>query len=265
MAVCAATVLMTACSPSAHEQAMSYIGRAKAAMNEGDTAAAQLLADTVHAVFPKEIAARRCADTITWRIEYSRLLRLLPTMANQLRISDSLFNAVSPKFKFYKDEKYEDIGHFEHRLLVTEKGVGRCYLKPTVDEHGVVSVTSHYIGAKASHTGFSVSADDIGISADTDTDISSFDDEGTFHEIMTPSADRSLDIVRFVSENADNKVKVSLLGKPYFYYLNASEKTAFRETFVLHQALNNIHKLNDSELRAQQKLEILKRKLSIDQ
>lgn len=257
--------VLAACGPTEHDQAVKYAEKAREALEKGDTATALCLADTIHANFPKETAVRRMADTLVWHIEYDRLTQSLPTLSRQIKSADSVFTAISPKFKFYKDVKYEDTGHFEHRLLVTEKGVNRCYLKPEVDERGTVSVASHYIGAHAEHTGFAVVVGDYAISTGEDLDISKFDDEETYHEIMTPSDEKSLDMMRFIAEHADERVRVILEGKPYTYYLNTSEKQAFRESFILHKALDNLYKLNDSELRTQQKIEILKRKLGTGQ
>lgn len=58
-------------------------------------------------------------------------------------------------------------------------------------------------------------------------------------------------------------MKVTLYGDGYSYYLTRSEKTAWAECHELQRALSALYRLNDVELRTQQRIEVLKRKLNV--
>lgn len=268
LSVCAGVCLMVlaGCRKSATELAMEYVDRATTAAANYDTVSALALIDSVHALFPKEVSVRRKADTLEWRMDYARLTNSLPEVARKIAYSDSVIEGLGAKFRFFKNEKYEDVGHFEHRLLRTEGGVARCYLKPSVDEHGVAALASYYVGQKAEHKGFWIETGDvvIGRVEPGAGDVSRFDDEGEYHEIMQAGDEQASELLRAVYEHRDERIKVVLEGGGgYTYYLTAGERAAIADSYVLHMAMRTLYEMNDLELRTQQRIEMLKRKLGL--
>lgn len=270
----AAGIMLVACVAQKSPTATDFLDSAGLAAANGDTVTALALLDSVHSKYPTDVPSRRKADTIEWRITLSQLSNSLPSIASEIAFNDSVVNAMTPKFKFFKDERYEDVGHFEHRLLRTEQGVGRCYLKPTVDEHGNASLASYYVGGEAKHDGFRLEMDSVSVSCMDipQENISRFDDEGTYHEIMQATAERSSELLEAIAAHSDSRIKVVLVKRSesgvesdgYTYYLTASERKALAECHLLHRSLQGLYRLNDLELRTQQRIDVLNRRLAND-
>lgn len=259
-------VCLASCQSAADRQMLDYRKQLMVAVSNNNISTAMDLIDSIHVLFPREIELRRFADTALWRIEYGILSDSLPKLEREIMWSDSVVDVLSKKFKFIKNEKYETIGHFEHKLLNTERGVNRCYLKPMIDEHGVGKVASHYVGPKSEHTGFSVTINDNKISTGelSSGDISTFEDADIFHELMVASSEKSIELLRYIASYPDERVKVTLEGNTYVYYLTNLEKEAFSDSWLLQNALSTMYRANDTELRLQQKVEILKKRLFIE-
>ena len=92
-------------------------------------------------------------------------------------------DALLPKFKYEKDERYEDKGHYVHRLLRTTSNTARNYIQTYVRDDGQTIVRFFYYGERA--LGF----EKVALSAESlqDTfagDVHAFEAEG-WHETLT--------------------------------------------------------------------------------
>lgn len=258
--------MLTACGKTDREKAEEYLQRSKDMVAIGNTAEALRLTDSIDVLFPMEVAVRRCADTIEWRIELNQIETLLPEIEDSLATVQDTLPKLTKNFRFKKDEKYQDVGTFEHKILQTENNVNRCYIKPATDEHGILMLTSNFIGKKSQHNHLTVIIDDVLIETPIadESSIIRFNDDEDFREIIVWKGEDIIPIFAFIKANRDKKIKVTLSGdSKYVFYITGNEKDAFCQTYDLASALTMMQKLTDRQLKSAQKAEYLKNKLGL--
>ena len=149
-------------------------------------------------------------------------------------------DALLPRFKYEKDERYEDKGHYVHRLLRTTSNTARNYIQTYVRDDGQTIVRFYYYGDRA--LGFekvTLSVDEL---EDTFTgDVHAFEAEG-WHETLTIEGDEALRCLHFVDSYMDERVRVALCGSKSraVYYLSANDKSALMETYRLGMAMRDM-------------------------
>lgn len=259
-------VLLLSCSKKEENGATEYIERINNIAISDEQQALNLI-DTIHILFPRDVASRRCADTLKWQIEYRQSVRSLEYIDSMVAVCNEAIPQLVKPFKHTKNEKYQDIGTFEHNILRTENNTARCYLKPTTDEHGKLMLTSYYVGKKANHNQFSVTIDSLTVlsSVADDASIYSFVDLDTFNETIIFDQELDRSVFKFIADNSDKRIKITLLGasQEYIYYLNSNEKRAITQTYELGVMLYDFMNYTNLQLNTSQKIENYKRKLNI--
>ncbi len=262
----AMTALLASCGKSDVELAAEYYQKARKCYDEGHENAALLYIDTIHSSFPKAVSVRRMADTLTWIIELEQMARSLPYLDSVMSVRQTLVPESTKNFIFVKDERYQDIGEFEHRALRTENNTQRCYLKPYTNEHGDLLLASYYVGPKVSHNVVKVSIGDTYMEtfpADP-SDRNGYMDLDTYHETIIFPVEKVNGITKFIADNIEEKIKITLeseSGSSYSYYLNKTEKNIFVDTYRLSVLLSDIHTINRQYNMASEKASYLKTKL----
>ncbi len=149
-------------------------------------------------------------------------------------------DALLPKFKYEKDERYEDKGHYVHRLLRTASNTTRNYIQTYVRDDGQTIVRFYYFGERA--LGFErvvLSADNL---EDTFTgDVHAFEAEG-WHETLTIEGDEALRCLRFIDIYRNARARVELRGSRSraVFYLSQNDKEALMETYRLGMAMRDM-------------------------
>lgn len=184
-----------------------------------------------------------------------------------LRYTDSLLQVMLPqvdpilaRFSFEQDSRYEDHGHYVHRLLRTTSNPSRCFLQPYVSDDFRTTIRSYYYGAKPiRHTRLSLLADSVCYS--TGGHLHVFESEGT-HEVLTIDDDtEALSLLRFIDGYSASRIRVQLFAdhsdRPLCtYYLSDSEKQSLIDTYALSVLMSDIHQLEKQQRQAS--LEIAK-------
>ncbi|MGM9810642.1 MAG: hypothetical protein ACI30J_07230 [Paludibacteraceae bacterium] len=149
-------------------------------------------------------------------------------------------DALLPRFKYEKDERYEDKGHYVHRLLRTTSNTARNYIQTYVRDDGQTIVRFFYYGERA--LGF----EKVVLSAESlqDTfagDVHAFEAEG-WHETLTIEGDEALRCLHFVDAYREARVRVALCGSRSraVYYLSQNDKDALMETYRLGMAMRDM-------------------------
>lgn len=260
---CIIFLLLTACGNS-NKNAGYYIEQSKVAFAEGNDTLALELLDSVSVLFPKDIPNRRNADTLRWEIQMKQCVTSIPMLDSVIEIAQYKLDSLVKFFKFYKDSLYQDIGTYEHRILTTERNTNRCYLKPSVDENGAVTITSFYYGARAHHNQLKVSVDSFFVETPVipSENISDFQlDESEYKEVIIVDSTYLNGIDEYIAANADRKIRITLKGdNPYVYYLNGTEKEIFYTTYQFANILSIYSKAINQKSKAIQKIEILKQR-----
>lgn len=259
-------VIIVGCKPSAHEMALAEIEKTKQFIAEKQDSAALVCIDSIHINYRNDVAVRRMADTLRWDIEYRYAIKTLPIVDSTLADLQARLPELTKPFRFIKNEEYQNIGSFEHRQLRTENNTARCYLKPSTDEHGNFTLTSYYLGTKASHTTIRATVDSVFVETlvAPSSNISQFVDMDMYREIIVFDNELLNGIDKFITNNSNNRIKISLLGdgQPYHYYLTATERDILAQSYELSVALANLKQLTDQQLKLSQKIELLKIRLN---
>lgn len=225
--------------------------------------AAKIELDSIHALYPKLIAQRRIAaalqDTIARRENARNMAYCKQLLPIRLHEVDSIQKA----FHFEKNEKYQDVGNYVFKSLVTEANTNRCYLKAFVDEQANLFLVSNYTGPKMMHSSVEVASQ--GVFAHTDTldvsgaDFHAFDDEGSHWETLTFKNENDRGVLSFVAQHFDSPLKVTLYGKrTYSYELTRQDKVALTATYRLWLTMKDAKQLSKEIAKSQAILDRIK-------
>ena len=129
--ICAlSTLLYTACKgESPEQQARERISQARTLIQENNLEAAKVQLDSVHILYRQQVDARREAKALQDTIA---LLEAERTAAYADSVLQTLLPQVDPllkKFRYEKDERYEDHGQYVSRLLQTTSNTERCFIQ----------------------------------------------------------------------------------------------------------------------------------------
>lgn len=260
LSLCA--LLLVACAPSDTEQAQVLVQQAQILVDNGQWRQARIVLDSVHTVYPKEVAQRRLAkalgDSITYLEAQSTLAyadSMLPPLLEQ---SDKLLK----QFKYEKDAQYEDKGRYVHRLLHTSSNTARNFLQAYVRDDRQTIVKSYYYGS------YQVNQQQVTLSAQGEElrfsgSNHAFEVEG-WHEIMTLEDETALQLLNFISAHHSDRVRVHGAGiKPnhtWVYYLNDKEKEALSATYQLGFLMKDILRLEQMANTARNQIAHYERK-----
>ena len=238
-------MLFTACQPSEEQRAATLVNDAKQLVDDGQWRQARIVLDSLHLTYPKQVAQRRLAkaleDSITY-LEAQRTLAYVDTLLPPLLAqADQLIK----RFKYEKNEKYEDHGKYVHRLLRTGSNTSRNFLQAYVLDNRQTVVKSYYYGT------YQVNQQTLRLTANgEETTFSGRNHhflDGAHHEIMTLDEDNALAVLNFINTHQNSKVRVEGVGdKPtrnWVYYLNDKEKEALSDTYQLGFLMKDINQL----------------------
>lgn len=220
--------------------------------------------DSIHILFPRLVNKRKIAsalkDTIIRRQSSRNLLyceKILPQRQHEL---DSL----AKKFKFEKDENYQEIGNYIYKTQITELNTYRNYLKSYVDEKATIHLVSYFTGLKINHKAIKVEANELNIVSDTtntsNSVFHSFSDGGLYWESLSLKKTEALKLVVFITRNYKSKIKITLIGnkKKSSYILSEQDKKAIYETYQFWMVKKDVVQLEKEILKAKIKTENIK-------
>ncbi len=250
-AAVAMITILAGCGPDEHEKAKALVDEGYAKIEMGQLNTAKILADSVHKTYPKCVAERRLAKALEDTVVYIESQRTLA-------YSDSLLVTLLPqidpllkKFRYEKNDQYEDHGKYVHRLLNTGSNTSRCYIQAYVYDHRVTEVKSYYFGQNT----LNQTAIEASVSEEVfrhDGTSHGFDADG-YHSILSFDGDKALEFLNFISSHQGDRIRINLLGTNrknaetnYVYYLNDQEKIALQETYLLGILMNDIKQLEDA-------------------
>ena len=249
--------LLVACAPSDTECAQALVTEAHQLVDSGHWRQARLVLDSLHTVYPKEIAQRRMAKALEDSIVY---LEAQSTIAYTDTVLPPLLekaDALIKQFRYEKDEKYEDYGRYVHRLLATGSNTSRNFLQVYVRDDRKTIVKSYYFGS------YPVQQQSITIASNGEEvrflgSNHSFELEG-WHEIMTMEDELALQLLNFVSSHINDRIRVSGQGvkttHTWVYYLNDKEKQALSDTYQLGWLMKDIKRLEEIQHTAHRQVE----------
>ena len=170
------------------------------------------------------------------------LLTFTPTTPLQqwTQTTQTTLDSLLALFRYEKNERYEDHGHYTYPTLLTTPNQSRCFLQADVADNGRITLRSYYVGLRPiEHHIVRCSAGDLYMQK-----------EGSFHsfqvdnyrEILTICDEDALAILRFIDAHQDASIRVSLSplpstpqpSMPYTYTLTKKDKHALVTTYQLY-------------------------------
>ncbi len=236
---------LSACSKSDAELAQERVEEARTLVQNNQLNQAKILLDSVHTLYPKEVPSRRAAKHLNDSITYLEAQRTLAYSDSMLQTLLPQVDPLLKKFRYEKNDKYEDEGKYVHYLLKTTSNTSRCYLQCYVSDQRKTSLKSYYFGAKPiQQERITLTANEM--SVDFSGTQHSFEAEG-WYEILTLDEEHALQLLNFISAHKQDRIKVTLSGKSnYIYYLQANEKEALEQTYLLGTLMRDIRRLEEN-------------------
>jgi len=233
--------------------------------------AAKNVIDSIHVLFPYEVAVRKQALTLLRQVERSECERNIAYCDSLLPLYISELPDLIKGFVFEKNDDYDVIGNYIWNTMTVERNVERSYIRCGVNEEGEMYMASVYFGAPLNHTGLHLSIS-TGSYAETpaipyDGGLNyRFKDSGNTTEVVTYKGDHCKTIANFVMfVNEKDRIKATYSGgRSFSLNLSDVDKKAIRATYELANVLNNIHSLENEKARSEKKIMILDLKLSDD-
>lgn len=253
---------LVACQPTDEERAQLILTEAKTLVDAGQWRQARIVLDSLHATYPREVAHRRIAKALSDSITYLEAQRTLAYVDTLLPPLFEQVDKLVKRFKYEKNEQYEDYGKYVHRLLATNKNTARNFIQAYVLDNRQTVVKSYYYGSKqVNQQSLTLSAaDEKCVFAGSNHQFH----DGGYYEIMTLDNDNSLSLLNFINTHAKARIRVEGIGdKPsrnWVYYLNDKEKEALSDTYQLGWLMKDINRLEQMQRTAHAQIDRYNRK-----
>ncbi len=169
---------------------------------------------------------------------------------SSLAYYDSLLQALLPQvdpmlksFKYIKDERYENHGHYIHKLLQSTSNTSRNFVQAIVNDDFTANVKCFYYGAgKINIQSVTLEADSM--QANYGGSSFAFESEG-WHETLTLSGENAREFLKFIDAYPTSRICVVMQGAKtkYRYYLSENDRKALMETHQLITCMSDVHQL----------------------
>ena len=267
--ICAAlaTALLAGCSGD-EKAAQARLDKAREMYERNELFGAKNEIDSLRALYPKEVKVLKQGLRLMRKVEMKEAERNIAYCDSLLPIKIEEVEGLKKGFVFEKDSAYEEIGNYIWKQQTIERNVQRCYIRCGVSEEGEMYLASVYYGGRPiEHTGIRLSLKD-GQFAETasipyDGGINyRFKDMGSTTEVVTYKGEHGIDAVKFIYDNADERIKVEYTGgKPYVIYMADADKKAVVSTFNLATVLSDIQNMTTLKEKSEKKIAYLKSKI----
>ena len=247
-------LLFFSCGENVEKSAGRFLTAAQTAFEAGryDEAKAQI--DSIKAIYPKAFEARKAGIALLRQVELAEAHRNYVYTDSLLTISRARVEEIvggedgkAQRFTFEKDPQYQDIGLYYSPSQQLARNAQRCYLRATVDEHGRMTLTSFWRGAKyIHHHAVKVSAG--GTFAQTATMDNTYESSDALakterNDFILGESDGG--VIAWMALHAGEAVKVEYLGDTnWATTLTAADTRAIADVYELAQALQAVHKLS---------------------
>lgn len=271
MSVTLVAFLLVGCNGD-EKAAQARLDKARAMYENDELFGAKNEIDSIRTLYPKEVKVLRQGLTLTRLIEKREAERNIAYCDSLLPIKLEEVEDLKKGFVFEKDTVYEEIGNYIWKQQTIERNLQRCYVRCGVSEKGEMYLASVYYGGRSiEHTGIklSVKNKEKGEQFATTASIPydgglnyRFKDMGSTTEVVTYKGDHCVDAVKFIYENASDRIKVEYTGgNPYIIYMADADKKAIVTTFDLATVLSDISTMITLKEKSEKKIVYLNSKL----
>lgn len=196
----------------------------------------------------------------------------LTQQQRSLAYYDSLLQATLPtvdpilkRFRYVREDQYEDHGHYEHRLLSTTSNTARNFIQIYITDDYRMEVKAYYYGSQP------IDIQRITIHADSIYNTLSgtrhgFEAEG-YHETFTLNQEDGLSLLKFIDSYANTRLQICYEGarSKYRFYLSDNDKQALLDSYQLGCIISDIHQLEQQIRQTSLQIEKYQKRLQKQQ
>lgn len=251
-----AIIIFASCNNREKEEkeADGKLAEITALLKENKLNEAKAAIDSFHIKYARLVNKRKEAvvlkDSITLRESYRTVAycnHLIPELVDKIK-------SLEGKFVYQKNEKYDETGRFVHKALTNELNTNKTYLKCEIDENNDVFLTSNYCGSKIKHHSLKLQAGGQTATA-ADGSFYSFNEDQKTYEQLTFKNEEDGGIIKFIKDNNNLTIKVSLEGdKDYTYELGKTYKDAIADSYLFFMAKRSVRQAENDLKLAQQRI-----------
>lgn len=256
--------LLTSCGNEMEKKASLRLESARAAYEAGNYSEAKLQIDTIKILYPKAFTARQQGIYLMQEVELAEQERSIHFLDSIKTESEKELEKIIGKFKFEKDEAYEELGTYWWPTQTIEKNIHQTYLRFTVNERGEMKMTSVYCGSPIHHTSIKVTAPD-GTFAQTPTAIDIYEttDLGKTLEYGDYKLGADGGVIGFICLNKDKNLKVEFTGdRKFTTHLRPSDRKAAASVYELHSILATLENIRKEKEEANTKIRFVTKKIA---
>ncbi len=268
--LCIFTLAIVSCNNDS-KQAENLLKEAQTYYESHEYATAKRYLDSLKTTFPKEAVVQKDALQLMRKVELDEQTRNLSYCDSMLIVYQAKADSLKKSFVFEKDADYDEVGKYTSKQQKIENNVQKSYIRCGVNEHGEMYLASVYYGANPiNHSQLKVSTPDgqytetENIPRDGGLNYS-FKDLGATTEIVTYKKAKDGDVIQFICDHCNEKLKAEYLGgsKTYSFQIAANDKNAVVEINELATVLSDVERLKKEIQKAKSRIEYLKTKTSM--
>lgn len=259
-------LLFTACGESVEEQAQRYIDRANQAFLAEKYSEAKQYIDSIKILYPNAFEARKQGIKLMLQVEEAEQLRTIEYENSMIAACNEKIEPLKKRFKFEKDEKYQDLGLYVVASQVPEKNVGVNYLRGQVDELGrLVLISTYSASSYLHHRSVRVVCGDVYAESPVSDDYYEFKDLGICYEKCNMKAGEDGGVAAFIAMNRDKNIKVQLNGadgKKREYTMRPSDRTAIASLYDLSVLMTELEDHKKIKEEAERRLQFTQSRIN---
>ena len=256
--------LLASCAEDVEKAAGRFLSAARVAYAAGQFDEAKAQIDSIKTVYPKAFEARREGIALMRRVELAEAKRTYAYTDSLLAISVAHAEELTPRFHFEKDERYQDVGLYCAPSQRLERNAQRSYLRATVDEHGRMTLTSFWRGAKYNHH-HAVRVTAGGTFAETPASADTYESSDALakterNDFVPGETDGG--VTEFIRLHAGESVRLEFLGdKVVAATLTAADTRAIADVYELSKALQAVQKLSAMQDETTRKIAFIEKNI----
>lgn len=221
-------------SPDNRTLAYSRLNGVRQLVEQGKFNQAKKELDSIHILFPQEVAVRREAQKVSDSIFCLEAYRNMQYADSVKNVLQPKYDALASHFVHRVNIEYPDQSYFIHRTI-TYTADDQTHISATIYDNSEVLLRSVWVGNDLNHTGLIFKVNDLQQSV-----------QGSLHvtqdlarrrnsvkiEVLTIDGVQSMSALQFVDLNRSNTIRVVLSGESTASYtLNSNTIEALSDTY----------------------------------
>lgn len=239
-----------------HQAAQQHLNNARRLLNEQNFTQAKAEIDSINKLYPKSFEQRRASIPLLDSIRKAENIFIINEIEPQLLDLEKEIEEMKSDFLFQKDAKYQETGTYVPKITGGSGVLSYTTLLSGVEENGRLFLKSIYIGSQK-HNKIKVSdgkQEVESLEIEGDGSVYRFSDLGQNYETITISDVHDNGVAKFIADNVDKNLKVTLTGaNTNSYTLPQNIKKAILQSYQLSTQMLLMDSLKTEKEKAEYK------------